>query len=149
MKKANYRIIKDVLGELLNSTKGVDLPMASTILSFYNPNICPILDVRADRAIFEKWKDLKTKGFLIDDPHNDVRITSDIKLLRDKKKNDWKIQYYLIYLKRCKYFISGNKSSVIKMNTIDKFLYQFDKYPNPNNKKAKNPIGKYKIGQWV
>ena len=152
MKKADYTTINNLLDELLSSTKegkGVDLPMASTILNFFNSNLCPILDVRADRAIFSKCDDLREQGFSILDPNNDPRITSGINALPSKKNKKWKKQYYLVYLKRCENFIKDNKSNVIKMDTIDKFLYQFDKYPNPNNTKLKNSIGNYKIGQWI
>ncbi len=42
--------VKDLIGDLLDSD-GVDLPMASTILKFVRPDIFPIIDVRAYRAL--------------------------------------------------------------------------------------------------
>lgn len=43
-------IVKDVL-EMLVLSQGIGFPMASAILKFINPNIFPIIDVRAYRAL--------------------------------------------------------------------------------------------------
>ncbi|MAE42553.1 hypothetical protein CMO93_02175 [Candidatus Woesearchaeota archaeon] len=45
--------VRDIIGELI-ACKGIGLPLASSILKFLRPDIFPIIDVRAYRAIFGK-----------------------------------------------------------------------------------------------
>ena len=134
------RIIRNVLEELLDkSHKGIDLPMASTIMCFYNPELCPIIDRRADRAIFDKYEELREHfNFKITDPDKKT-----VKMLKGKKGSERKIEYYIYYVNRCHKFVEDNKEA--KMMTIDKFLYQIDRGPN----KKDNPLGNYEIGQWM
>ena len=52
-RKLNIVITEEILTELLQ-TKGIGLPMASTILRFKNPNIYQIIDQRVYRIIYGK-----------------------------------------------------------------------------------------------
>lgn len=45
--------VKDLIEDLIKC-KGVGMPLASTILKFLRPDIFPIIDVRAYRAVFDK-----------------------------------------------------------------------------------------------
>lgn len=45
--------VKEIIIELTNSN-GIGFPMASAILKFLRPDIFPIIDIRAYRAIFDK-----------------------------------------------------------------------------------------------
>jgi thermostable 8-oxoguanine DNA glycosylase len=46
-------IVKEVL-EMLMDSQGIGLPMASSIIKFINPNVFPIIDIRAYRALTGK-----------------------------------------------------------------------------------------------
>lgn len=121
----------ELMRELLNDkNKGIDLPMASTILHFYYPNKYPIIDRRAHRAL----------GALI--PSKSLKIIKD---KNDRISN--KINIYYDYVKRCEEFLRDPKElgekecknkDHIKLNNIDKFLYQIDK-------ETDQPLDKYKI----
>ncbi len=53
LKKGEHRKAEIILDELIKMD-GIDLPMASTILRFRNPEVFPIIDKRAYRAIYNK-----------------------------------------------------------------------------------------------
>ena len=98
---ANSEITKQVL-EMLLLTKGMQLPMASTVLHFYFPNIYPIIDQRAYRELYGN-----------DYPKNITKM----KLL---------VELYLKYIVDC-YQYQQEKCSEIPFAKIDKVLYQIDK----------------------
>ena len=90
-----------VIMGLLNC-KGIQLPMASTILHFYYPDIFPIIDQRAYRELYNRdyppvW-------------------TKDDKLAH----------IYLQYITDCVAYHQRNCSD-IPFSQIDKILYQLDK----------------------
>ncbi len=68
----NSNDVKNLLDEMLKQ-KGIRLPMASTILHFYNPNVFPIIDQRSYRELFNKKLNLNANS-----------------------------EIYLLYLQRCK-----------------------------------------------
>lgn len=94
-------LVKDALEKLLKS-KGIQLPMASTILHFYYPNIFPIFDQRAYRELY---------GY-------DYSGTT--------KKSDKLVGLYLKYMIDC-YKYQQSKCPEIPFSKIDKVLYQLDK----------------------
>lgn len=49
----NCKDVKDIIEDLIQS-RGVGMPLASTILKFLRPDVFPIIDVRAYRALFDK-----------------------------------------------------------------------------------------------
>jgi hypothetical protein len=97
------KLAKEVL-ECLLDTKGVDLPMASTILRFTRPDKFQIIDQRVYRIITPKINQLK--------------------LPRDIQK---KIEFYFEYLETLK---KECKTYNIPFTKIDRILYQLDKTVN-------------------
>lgn len=96
--------VKDLLSSLIQ-TKGIRLPMASTILHFYNPETFPIIDQRAYRELYKKEA---------------PRFTED---------NSCDI--YIKYIKDCyKYWEDYCEDIGIEFSDIDKVLYQLDKNQN-------------------
>lgn len=91
----------DVLTNLLNS-KGIHLPIASTILHFYYPDIYPIIDQRAYRELYKK-----------EYPKYGV-------------KEEKLTQLYMQYIADC-YSYQQEKCPDIPFSKIDKVLYQLDK----------------------
>lgn len=92
--------VGDLIVSLVN-TKGIRLPMASSILHFYNPDVFPIIDQRAYRELYKK------------DAPNFTNVEPRI---------------YLDYIKECyKYWGKNCKNCGIKFSDIDKVLYQLDK----------------------
>ena len=98
---ANSEITKQVV-EMLLLTKGMQLPMASTVLHFYFPNIYPIIDQRAYRELYGN-----------DYPKNITKM----KLL---------VELYLKYIVDC-YQYQQEKCPEVPFAKIDKVLYQIDK----------------------
>ncbi|MFW6046827.1 MAG: hypothetical protein ACOCP4_03445 [Candidatus Woesearchaeota archaeon] len=72
--------VKTIITDLTNSN-GIGFPMASTILKFLRPDIFPIIDIRAYRAIF--GKKLYSSQYSIDIYYNYVK---EIYSIRDKLK---------------------------------------------------------------
>ena len=107
-KEIDIELTRQILNDLLN-TKGIQLPMASTILRFKNPNIYQIIDQRVYRFIM---------GVDIDEPYAIPK----------------KIDYYLNYLKQLE---SVCKEFNINFNESDRVLYVFDKKLN-SDKPLKN-----------
>ena len=93
--------IREIIEKLLNS-RGVQLPMASTILKFLHSDMFPIIDVRAYRVLFGKKKNLggNYKG---------------------------KFEIYLKYIEKIREI---SKKTGIPFNEIDEGLYQLDKEKN-------------------
>lgn len=96
---------KDILKDLLN-TKGIRLPMASTILRYKSPHIYQIIDQRVYRFI---------TGEEIKEPNS----------------IDRKIDYYLSYLKNLK---SVCDEFNIDFSQSDRILYIRDKKENSDKK---------------
>ena len=67
-------LVKNIIAELLKS-QGVGMPLASTILKFLRPDIFPIIDVRAYRALFDK----KKRNFKYEDYENYCNKIYEIK----------------------------------------------------------------------
>lgn len=93
--------VKSLLTHLLES-KGLRIPMASTFMHFFNPDVFPIIDQRAYRVIYKKdYKD----SYSIKD----------------------KVATYIDYLKECINYYNLYLKNKIPFSEIDKYLYQLDK----------------------
>ena len=92
---------EELLEKLLKS-KGMRLPMASTVLHFFNPDVFPIIDQRAYR---ELYKEEYSEPFAL------------------RKK----IDTYIKYVKDCFIFYNEKLDCKIPFSEIDKYLYQKDK----------------------
>ena len=92
---------EDVLVELLNS-KGLKLPMASTVLHFFYPEIYPIIDQRAYRELYNE-----------DYPKTVVSVGNLVGI-------------YKKYIEDC-YLYQQEKCPELSFSKIDKVLYQLDK----------------------
>lgn len=104
-KKINIELTKKVLEALLN-TKGIKLPMASTILRFKNPNLYQIIDQRAYRFIYKKE-------------------------LKIPNRTAGQIDLYLDYLSKLREVcVECN----IPFHYSDRILYSLDKKYNKNDK---------------
>lgn len=90
-----------VLEQLLQ-TKGIQLPMASTILHFYYPDVYPIIDQRAYRELYG-----------IDYPKTMIKVSS-------------LVENYRNYIRDCHEYQQENCPE-IAFSLIDKVLYQLDK----------------------
>ncbi len=102
--QTNKQEAKPVLEELLQ-TDGIDLPMASTLLRFRNPNVFQIIDRRAFRAVTEK-------------DHYDLYSGSPVKR---------KVEVYFSYLESIDKLC---EQTGINFADADRILYQFDKQNN-------------------
>ncbi len=100
-KEINTKLTKEILTNLLN-TKGIRLPMASTILRFKNPNIYQIIDQRVFRFIYGE----------------ELKISSLVEV---------QTKMYLDYLTKLKEVCS--KYGINFLNS-DRELYQIDKEIN-------------------
>lgn len=91
--------------KMLMDSKGIRIAMASTILHFFNPKICPIIDKRAYFALNKK---------LMPENINNISKGPD---------------EYLKYVEKCyEWFkLKTEKEKNIKFEDIDKVLYQHDK----------------------
>lgn len=92
--------IKAVILALLES-KGVRMPVGSTILHFYNPELFPIIDQRAYRELYGQE-------------------------IPERCKNDEWASIYIEYVKDCKVY-HETKCPNIPFSRIDQVLYQLDK----------------------
>ena len=88
--------------ELLLLSKGMQLPMASTVLHFYFPEVYPIVDQRAYRELYGT-----------DYPKNTTKVETLVKL-------------YVNYISDC-YQYQQERCPEICFEKIDKVLYQLDK----------------------
>jgi hypothetical protein len=100
--RANSEATQSLIMELLDCA-GVGLPMASTILKFLRPDIFPIIDVRAYRALYGK------------------------KVYFSQLSDDRKIELYLQYVSDVG-AISQKLNRPLK--DIDEQLYEFDRIHN-------------------
>lgn len=101
MEAANSELSKQVLRKLL-SAKGMRLPMTSTVLHFYYPDVYPIIDQRAYRELYGE------------------------EFPKYTNKTDNIIELYMGYMKDCFIYQQSNCPQ-IPFNKIDKVLYQLDK----------------------
>lgn len=101
---------------LLLKTKGVQLPMASTILRFRNPFIYQIIDQRVYRMIYEE-RELKLNNYLSD------------------KNLDYQINLYFQYLRDLK---SACSKLNIPFEKSDRVLFTADKRINKGHKLKNN-----------
>lgn len=99
---------KDILKKMLNS-KGIRLPMASTILRFLNPKLFAIIDERVFRVIYGS-KDVNP-----DRPNY------------NKGSDENKIKIYFEYLEKLQQICDDNN---IKFKDADRILYLYDKQDN-------------------
>ena len=90
--------------EKLLSSKGIQLPMASTILHFYYPDLFPIIDQRSYREVYKK----------------------ELPSFHSKDKIQKYSTLYLTYIKDC-FRYKENNCSEVPFRYIDKILYQLDK----------------------
>ena len=110
-KVIDIELTKRVILSLLN-TKGIQLPMASTILRFRNPSIYQIIDQRVFRLLY-----------------NDR--TLKVKSVNNKKNNDEQIDLYLKYLNDLHKVCCELD---IPFESSDRILYMADKRVNKNSK---------------
>lgn len=103
LKAGEHRKSKKELSSLLE-LNGVDLPMASTILRFINPEVFQIIDRHAYRAIYENKYPLYTST-----------------------PTDRKLSVYFDYIDE---LIKLCKLKALSFTTIDRLLYIFDKKNN-------------------
>ena len=103
LKTGEHRRAESIL-RLLLRTRGVDLPMASTILRFRNPHAFQIIDRHAYRAVYGRRYGLYQ--------------TTPI---------ERKLQVYFDYLDELQKLC---KSRRVAFETIDRLLYIFDKEKN-------------------
>ena len=110
---SNINSPSDAIGIDLNRTKrlvrglikskGVKLPMASSLMHFFNPNVFPIFDQRAYRVIY----------LANYNANNNVENNIDL---------------YVDYLKKCiAYYNKNQLDKFFPFSEIDKYLYQLDK----------------------
>ena len=99
LQMGEHRQGEAALASLLE-TRGVDLPMASTILRFRNPRVFQIIDQRAYRAIYGQKYPLNSNSAL----HRKVSV-------------------YFDYLDELVKFCIDSETS---FETVDRLLYQFD-----------------------
>ena len=104
-RELDENLTREILSELLN-TKGIKLPMASTILRFKNPYVYQIIDQRAYRYIYGKE-------------------------LKHSTKTDVEIEKYIDYLNKLK---EVSKQFDIPFHQADRILYLLDKEENKNHK---------------
>ena len=104
---------KKVLKKLLGS-KGIQLPMASTILRFKNPSVFQIIDQRVFRIIYGN--------------------TLSLPAYQSDKNIEKQIDLYFEYLEKLR---AVSKDLKIKFEDADRILYNADKRVN-KNKKIKN-----------
>ena len=97
--RRGHRILESLL-----TIRGIDLPMASAILRFRNPNVFQVIDRHAFRAIYDKKYPLYS--------------TSPVK---DK------ITIYFEYLDM---LIALCERKNLEFRTIDRLLYEYDKKIN-------------------
>lgn len=95
--------IKELIQKLLSSI-GIQLPMASTILHFYYPDIFPIIDQRAYREL----------------------VSQEYPVYLSKDKIEKYIELYLDYIEKCYHYNISNCPEM-PFEYIDKILYQLDK----------------------
>ena len=112
----NKQQVKEIL-TLLMKTKGVKLPMATTILHFFNENCFPIIDQRA--YFIATNMDPQSKQ-LVTDTELPSKCNWDI---------DYGIETYFKYLEKC---IEFSDCWNYTISVIDKHLYQTmkDYYPD-------------------
>lgn len=110
-KVIDIELTKRVILSLLN-TKGIQLPMASTILRFRNPCIYQIIDQRVFRLLY-----------------NDR--TLKVKSINNKKNNEVQIDLYLNYLNDLRKVCCDLD---IPFESSDRILYMADKRVNKNSK---------------
>lgn len=101
MEAVENELTVQVVTGLLDS-KGMQLPMASTVLHFYYPDVYPIIDQRAYRELYGE-----------DYPKNTLKVEKLAAL-------------YLKYITDC-YQYQQEKCPEIPFAKIDKVLYQLDK----------------------
>ena len=99
----NEELTRSILRGLL-STKGIQLPMASTILRFKNPKLYQIIDQRVYRIIYGENLNL---GYN-----------------QNNKKNDEQIEMYLSYLVKLR---SVSAAHNVKFELSDRILFMADK----------------------
>ena len=88
--------------EALLRSKGMQLPMASTVLHFYFPDVYPIIDQRAYRELYgEEYP----------------KYTTNVETL---------VKMYMSYIADC-YRYQQERCPEISFSKIDKILYQLDK----------------------
>ena len=88
--------------EMLLLSKGMQMPMASTVLHFYFPNVYPIIDQRAYRELYgEEYP----------------KYTTKVEIL---------VKMYMKYIRDC-YEYQQKQCPEVPFAKIDKVLYQMDK----------------------
>ena len=114
----NLEKAKKLLKTLLNR-KGIQLPMASTILHFFNECLFPIIDKRA-------CYQLHNEGYAGYENFNLQSINKEIL-----------IDLYFKYINDCKTYVENmNEEEKIEFSDIDKYLYQKHK----NNHRLNNDL---------
>ena len=118
---------KELLLKLLGN-KGIRLPMASTIMHFYNPGVFPIFDRRAYRAVNIICGPIENEEKL-DLSKIDKKVEEYEKPETIKGNAEDRANAYFEYIEKCKILINllNEAGQDIDMKDIDKFLYEIDK----------------------
>ncbi len=129
IKSLNYiegheELVRSTVKELIE-LNGIRLPMASTILNFYN-ELLPICDQRAYREAFDK-----------DYPFTKKEFKENHKYYNQKTKEEMYVDMYMEYIEKCRklvkdklegqMFILNGKPTTVNERNIDKYLYAADK----------------------
>jgi thermostable 8-oxoguanine DNA glycosylase len=97
VKRGEHRKAKVAI-ELLLCESGVDLPMASTILRFRNPNAFQIIDRHAYRAVYGKKYTLTTKTRLQTKIDTYFQYLDDLIVISKRKGVDYKLLDRVLYV---------------------------------------------------
>lgn len=128
--KNEYKDAKEAMKLLLEDGRGIRLAMASTIMHFYNPEVFPIIDKRAYRAINNIFKNNE-----LDFEIQEVN-TNDLQEIKNDTED--RIEKYFEYVEQCKKLVKALNSAVpkqkIDMGRIDQFLYELDLLTGENIK---------------
>lgn len=95
--KVNETLTREILFELLN-TKGVKLPMASTILRFRNPRIFQIIDQRVYRIIYDEKLKLPYNRHLPEQIDLYLKYLTDLRIVADKLKIPFELSDRILFM---------------------------------------------------
>lgn len=129
LKSKDYSYNEDEVKTLLENMlkcKGIQIAMASTILHFYRPDLFPIIDKRAWRAVHNIINEEGEISLSIDEkPQCNEFLWNGKTYKRSISRTiNMKIKQYLDYIELCRHLSDKLK---IDFKKIDQFLYEIDK----------------------
>ena len=127
-----YKTMEYFLNE--KKVQGIRLAMLSTIFRFYNPEVFPIIDVRAYRSSWvlyfgdhqhdDEFKELYSDRKDGKNLEEDERL---LKPMRISSNNHNRIVEYCRYIQRCRCIMQELYSVEPNMAEMDEYLYKIDK----------------------